>query len=200
MSGARESPVRSRGMRWQRLFADLEGEADALARADVEAEIADRVRGELAQIAMLARFRGHVGSYVAVSIGLAGDLAGHLADVGANWLLLECPDEVVVPLSAVTASWDLPAHAIGDGLVSATASRRRLGYVIRAIARDRSEVRLVGRDGSELTGTPDRVGADFVDLAIHEPGAAPRRTNVRSRATVPFAAIGYLRRIGGGWQ
>jgi hypothetical protein len=54
-------------------------------------------------------------------------------------------------------------------------------------------------DGRSLTGTPDRVGADFVDLALHDPAEPPRRTEVRSRATVSLAAIACVRRRPTGW-
>jgi hypothetical protein len=49
-------------------------------------------------------------------------------------------------------------------------------------------VSLVG-DGPRLVGTIDAVGADHLDLAEHPEGLPRRRENVRTVATVPFAAV-----------
>lgn len=186
-------------MRWQSLFADLEGQAHALARADEDAEVAERIRGELATLTVTARLRGLVDAPVMLTLGPAGDLAGHLTQVGADWLLLECPDEVLVPVDALTTAWDLPARAVTDAQAGAVATRLRLGSALRAIARDRSAVVVRRRDGSDLCGTPSRVGLDFVDMDLHERGTAPRRTEIRRQATIPYAAIAWVRKMPGGW-
>jgi len=67
---------------------------------------------------------------------------------------------------------------------------------LRGIARDRSAVRLLLRDGSALAGTVDRVGADFVELAAHPAGELRRRVEVRDVLVVPTAALAVVRREG----
>ena len=43
-------------MRWEELFADLEAQARALERADDDAEIGERIRGEVARVTLVNRW------------------------------------------------------------------------------------------------------------------------------------------------
>jgi hypothetical protein len=187
-------------MRWQDLFADLEAQASSLERADEDQEIAERTRGELAHVSLLSRLRANVGRRITVRISGAGELSGQLQRVGADWLLIATTDEIVVPLAALLGVVDLSPSAVSDEGVSVVASRLRMTSVLRSVARDRSAVRIVLRDGSPVFGTLDRVGADFVDVAVHDLGEAPRPRQVRSRATLALAAIACVRRQPTGWN
>ncbi|MBA2560423.1 MAG: hypothetical protein H0V07_11170 [Propionibacteriales bacterium] len=172
-------------MRWQELFADLEAQAHSLERADEEREIADRVRGELARVSLVNRLRANISRRVTVSIVGAADVRGELQRVGADWLLVASGDEVIIPLSAVMSLVDLAPAAVTDDGVGPVSSRLRLTSALRAVARDRSAVTVVLRDGKALVGTPDRVGADFVDVAMHHIDQAPRHRQVRSGRPSP---------------
>jgi hypothetical protein len=65
---------------------------------------------------------------------------------------------------------------------------------LRGIVRDRSVVRLHLRDGVILDGTVDRVGGDFLELAMHAAGELRRRKEVREVMVVALAAVVALRR------
>ena len=75
-----------------------------------------------------------------------------------------------------------------------------LRSVLRAIARDRSTVRIhLTSGGSQfdtVDATIDRVGADFIEVATHSTGAARRRSEVREMELVPLAALVAIRRSG----
>jgi hypothetical protein len=187
-------------MRWQELFADLEAQARALERADDDGEIVERIRGEVARVTLLNRLRAQLSRQVSVSVWGFGDVSGLLQRAGADWLLIESDGETIVPLAAVLSLSDLPPDAVSPEGVGVVSSSLSLASILRAVARDRSPVIVVRRDGRSLVGTPDRVGADFVDLALHDADAAPRRTQVTSRATVSFGAIGCVRRRRAGWD
>jgi len=200
------SRVTSRGhdrygqpMRWQDLFADLEGQAQAFEKAELEAEVADRTRAEVGQLTLLNRLRAQLNEQVDLAVSGAGPLRGRLTQVGANWLLLSAPEEIVVPAAAITAVSNLPLSAVSPEGVGHIAGRLRMTAALRAIAIDRCAVTVLFRGGGTVTGTPDRVGADSVDLAVHELGEAPRRSTVQGRLTVAFDAIGAVRRSGQGW-
>src|SRR5215210_1702963 len=60
--GARPGTVG--GMRWERLFAELEAEAAELSERRRDAEIADRTRAELARTHWLDRVRASTGTTV----------------------------------------------------------------------------------------------------------------------------------------
>jgi hypothetical protein len=186
-------------MRWQDLFADLEAQARALERADDGAEITERIRGEVARISLVNRLRAQLSRQVSLSVCGFGEVSGPLQRVGADWLLLEDESETIVPLAAVMSVANLPPEAISPEGVGVVSSSLRLTAVLRAVARDRSAVVVTRRDGRSFVGTPDRVGADFLDLALHDAATPPRRAEVRSRATISFDAIGCVRRRATGW-
>jgi hypothetical protein len=187
-------------MRWQDLFADLESQAEALERAERDAEVADRSRAEQAMVELTARLAAACGMPLALRVSGVGEISGELETVGQDWLLIGQEDghEVLVLTSAVSAVRDLHRRAQAD--VGRNAVLARLGVVspLRAVARDRATVRVALRDGSQITGTPERVGADHLDLVVHEVGE-PARSAGRERVTVPFDAIAVVRTAASGW-
>jgi hypothetical protein len=187
-------------MRWQELFADLEAQARSLERVDAEVELPERIRGEVARVLLMNRLRAQLTRRIRMSVWGFGELSGQLQRTGADWLLIQADDEVIVPAAAILSLIDLPPEAISPEAVGHVASSLRLSSVLRAVAKDRSVVTVTLRDGRPLVGTPDRVGADFVDLAVHDVGEAPRQKQVRSRATVSFGAIACVRRRPTGWE
>ncbi|MFF2675144.1 hypothetical protein ACFVRT_00970 [Arthrobacter koreensis] len=77
-------------MRWEALFADLEAQLAAAGQAGLDAEIADRQRGELAGLDLAARLRAQYGKTLRVHLGLSGGpLTGTLGRLGADWFLLD---------------------------------------------------------------------------------------------------------------
>jgi len=176
-------------MRWEGLFADLEGQLAAEQRRERDDEVAERTRRERALVTLSARLAASVGA--PVRIGLTGGhrVQGNLEDLGQDWVLVRAGadgHEVLVPLAAVVT-----LHSLGAHTAAARSARRfSLGYALRALSRDRATVvvALVG-DGPRLLGTIDAVGADHLDLAEHLEGLPRRRENVRAVATVPFAAV-----------
>lgn len=182
-------------VRWEALFADLEGQlaaADAQALAD---EVSDRSRRELGRLGLADRARGAVGAELTVGLPAGGTATGRLARVGPDWLLLdgEGGGELLVPTASADWVLGLPGTAADPGSVSAVQARLGLGFVLRGIARDRSVLRVHLRDGAVLTGTIDRVGADFLDLAEH-PADEPRRASaVRAVRTVALHAVALVR-------
>jgi hypothetical protein len=182
------------------LFADLEGQLAAAAQADLAAEVAELVRAEWAEVALSDRLRPLVGATLRVSVTGAGTLQGRLCDLGAGWLLLAEPArqaETLVSTAAVQWVEGLSRHTAPAHGVEAVTRRLGLGHVLRGIARDRSPVLLVVRDGQAVTGTLDRVGADFVEVAVH-PIDEPRRAGqVQTVRAVPWSALAAVRRAPG---
>jgi hypothetical protein len=196
----RWSPRGSGGdvVRWDALFDDLEAQAAAHDRAERAAEVAERTRMELGTVGWADRARAAVGS--AVRVRLPGDqvVAGALTRVGPDWLLLDDGGgrETVVRTAAVLTMRGFARYAAIPGAEGAVASRLGLRHVLRAVARDRSAVRLHLLDGSTVDATLDRVGADFVEVATHGAGELRRRSEVRDVELIMLTAIAALRRAG----
>lgn len=187
-------------MRWQELFADLEGEARSLERAEQDSEVAERTRAEIGQIALANRLRAQVAQPVTLLVRGSREVSGDVQRVGADWVLLSSPHDELVPLLAISAVVNLPPSAVTTDGVGVVAGRVTLSAVLRALARDRSGVSVWMWDGGHIAGTPDRVGLDHLDLAVHDLDGAPRRSEVRTRMTVAFAAISLVRRRDSGWS
>jgi hypothetical protein len=181
-------------MRWELLFADLEAQADATERMAFDADVADRGRAERAALALTDRLRGHLESAVTFRL-LDGDrVRGRLADVGADWALLEDGGPVVLPMTAVAGVEGLSRLAATAPAV--LARRASLGVVLRRLGRDRAPVRVGLLDGTTLTGTIDRVGADHLDLAQHAADEVRRPGVVRGVLVVRLAAVAQVRSAG----
>jgi hypothetical protein len=176
-------------MRWEGLFADLEGQWEAEQRRELDAEVAERTRRELAAVALLDRLLAHRGSRVELRLLTGRTLTAEVLDVGADWVLGRPGParhtELLVPAAALVGLGGLSVRAGHDR----TARRFGVGYALRGLARDRAPVVLTDVSGLVLTGTVDRVGADHLDLAEHPRDEPRRAANVTARRTVPFAAV-----------
>ena len=173
--------------RWAALFADLEGELAAAGAAELDAEVRDRARREVARLALADRLTAAVGTPLAVTTHGAGTLHGTLADAAPEWLLLaDGQRQTLVATRHVLVLDGLGPLAEEP---SRTAARLTLGYALRGLARTRAAVTVTLADGSTVSGTFDRVGGDFAELAEHPPGEPRRPGNVRRTRTLRLAAI-----------
>jgi hypothetical protein len=180
------------GVRWARLFDDLSGQLEAAEQADRAAESAELRRLELSRVTLADRFAGAVGSTVTLSVQGVDPLTGVLTQVGRDWVLLQkAGTESLIAFSAIAAVTELP---VAPGPPTAGVDRSLgLGFVLRGLARDRAPVSVVMRAGTTFTGTIDRVGADFLDLAEHAADRPRRADAVQRVCTLPFAALAVVR-------
>src|SRR4249919_254901 len=118
-------------VRWQELFADLEGQARALELAERDSEVADRTRAELAQVTLLSRLHHRLGSLVRIHVVGPGEVSGRLERLGPDWALLTTPHETVVATAAISVVINLPAGSTASEGISAVAARTRLTSVLR---------------------------------------------------------------------
>jgi hypothetical protein len=101
--------------------------------------------------------------------------------------------EVLVPAAAVVSLAGLRAWSGAPGSAGQVFARLGLGHALRGIARDRVPVQVWLTDGSVVSGTVDRVGADFLEVTEHGTGEPRRRGDVTGVRTVPFAALALVR-------
>lgn len=183
-------------MRWAELFRDLEGQADAMASAELAGEVAERTRLELSRIRLIDRLRAGEGRDVSLTVLGASVLRGTLVDCGPDWLLLveEGGKDALVPLAAVLGIVGLdPRVSAEPGSEGVVHARCGLGIALRALARDRAAVACTVIDGSSIGGTVERVGVDHLELAVH-PAGEPRRRSGAAPRIIPFGAIAVVHR------
>src|SRR3954471_22667057 len=104
-------------VRWDALFADLAAQGEALEHAELDSEVAERVRGEVGGLALVDRARAAVGGEVRVRLRGPIDVAGRLAGVGPDCLLLDEPEgrEVVVASVQLVSVRGLPRYSAAPG-------------------------------------------------------------------------------------
>ncbi|MBN1093780.1 hypothetical protein JKP75_15210 [Blastococcus sp. TML/M2B] len=184
-------------MRWQQLFADLEARFTAEQEAVERAETSSRVRHEVGALRWADRVAGAVGSPVVLLCAGAGPVAGTLAETGSDWLLLvdDAGRECVVAASAVRAVSGLGRRTAPAGDAGPVRARLDLRRALRGLARDRAAVQVVLDEGTALSGTIDRVGADYVELAEHPVDVHRRAEAVQGVRTVVLDAVVLVRTV-----
>ena len=187
-------------MRWQQLFADLQAQFEAEEAAAEQAESASRARAEVGALGIADRLRGALGLPVALACGGAGVVTGTLVDVGADWLLVEDDGarQCLVALAAVRSVSGLSRRTAVPENVGPVRGQLNLRRALRGLARDRSAVQIVLDDGGVLSGTLDRVGADYVELAEHAADLPRRAEAVQGVRAVVIAGIAVVRTVAPG--
>lgn len=184
-------------MRWQQLFADLQAQFEAEESAAEQAESASRARAEVGALALADRLRGALGFPLVLGCRGAGTVAGVLVEVGADWLLVEDEGarQTLVALAAVRSVAGLGRRTAVAEPVGPVRGRLDLRRALRGLARDRTAVQIVLDDGGVLSGTLDRVGADYAELAEH-PADLPRRSEaVQGVRAVVIDAVAVVRTV-----
>lgn len=160
-------------MRWEKLFADLEGMSDDDALADRDALVNDLRDGERAE----TTWQQLTGGQVMMEIIGFGRIEGEV--LSGNALLIHLRTQqahLLVNPAGVMAVLSSTQRARAHTAMSA-----KLGWptMFRLLQRDQDRVQVVRTDASSMSGTVEFVGADFV--RIHdEAGNIPM---------IPFEAI-----------
>jgi molybdopterin-binding protein len=174
------------------LVAALEADLVALAAAEADlerdAEVAERTRIERTAVTLRDRLRGCHGP---VEIAMRGGSrhSGRVADVGADWVLLQhvpvgqraVSAEHLVLIPAVVTVRGLGRTAVAG---SGPLAERVVGSVVRGWCRDRSEVSVALVDGTVVAGLASAMFADHLELS----------TGGGATVVVPVGAIAVLSR------
>ncbi|WP_062213015.1 hypothetical protein [Demequina oxidasica] len=171
-------------MRWNDLFADLEGQLGAGVDAQFATDVAERTRGERAAIPFASRLAAGVGCAVMVTLADGEKVSGLLTEVAATWILVnEERRQSWIPTRAIVAVVGLKVRAAD---LSAVARGLTMGHALRALSRDRAQVVIVTTSGT-WPGVIAQVGADYVEIG-----------NLKARTTtvVPFGTIVRVTSVG----
>lgn len=184
-------------MRWEMLFADLEARWAAMADAEFAAEVADRVRSEVARVATVDRLQAARGRFVRLQLLGGTVVEGTLRSVGPDWLLVADEAsggvEELVAIRALAAVSGLGRGGSAPPAAAAVRSRLDLGYALRQIARDRLPVVVTLLDATAVVGTIDRVGLDNLELAEHPAAELRRSREISASRLIPTSAVAAVR-------
>jgi hypothetical protein len=180
-------------MRWDDLFDDLGAQFETLSAAEEDAVAAEAARHEFGAITMVERLAGAVGAELRIRLVNDRVASGRLTRVGPDWLLLaENPDgELLLALRAVVQVSGLTTRT--GAALSAVEKRFDLRKALRGLARDRASVAVSSIGGGDVSGTIDRVGADFLELAAHAAWEPRRQSTVRSVVLLPLGTVAAVR-------
>jgi hypothetical protein len=181
--------------RWEGLFADLESQWEAAERAEADADVEQRTWEALIRSPLVDRLRAARGLEVPLSLVAVGALRATLRDCGPDWVLVAPASSgpLFVPAGALLWVGDLGPDAVPDELEGQVARRWTFRLALRGLVENREEVRLVLTDGTVLEGTLARVGADYVEIALHPRGEPPRVRSVTGLRLVPLRAVAAVR-------
>ncbi|WP_221585375.1 hypothetical protein [Microbacterium sp. G2-8] len=186
--------------RWDRFFEDLEHQfaAELDTERDEIASESERVR--IARLGIRDRLvAAGPGADAAIEVGGAEPLHIVVESVGRDWMAGSQGEGgalVVLPLASIDG-FALDRSGLSRSVKAVTedplTARITFGFVLRSLARRRVHVTLVRRRAAALAGTPQRAGADHLDIALRDQDAAPRAGDVRAVQTVGFPAIAWVR-------
>lgn len=177
-------------MRWDELFADLEGQLEhGLGAEEREAELEEE-RLRIGRASLRDRIAALAAAGASLAVRLVDGSVVELVPrtVGRDWAsgdLVGSSAQAVLPVSAVAALLPTAAQVVQSlepVALGAVTDRIGLAFVLRDLARRRRPVQLTLRGGT-VSGTVDRVGRDFLDLAVH-PADGWRRAAAVSRVEV----------------
>lgn len=179
-------------MRWDDLFADLEGGVESMQQQERDADIAERTRAQLGSLRWVDRC---VGARLALRIAGVGLVEGTIETVTRDWLLMQVDgrSDWVVGLDAVNGVVGAPPAATTADARGAVAARMTWVNAWSVLSRDRARVHVVRTDGTHVSGIAARVGRDFVEMRCSDDfGAEDRRQDDRFEI-VPYRSIAAVK-------
>jgi hypothetical protein len=208
--GRNRPPTSFRGVRWDNLFDDLEGQLEQELNAESGDLRAEEERLRLGRLSLRARLAGLAngrcsgGVAIVTVVLLSGEsISLRPTTFGRDWLAADLVGsspahaQCVLPLHAIAAVVLEPSQVDRSLAAEPQATARileRIGlpFVLRDLCRRRKSLQVHTANGV-LTGTIDRVGRDHVDLAVHAPGTLRRSSDVRQYRIVPLSQIQLVR-------
>lgn len=190
-------------MRWDELFADIEGQLEQELDAERLDIAAEEERLRLGRLALRDRIQAMTTEERALRLILADgeSIEVRVESTGRDWVsgtitLGSRERTVIVPLSAL-AGVIASGGQLAEGLRAPTlrpelSAQLGLAFVLRDLGRRRASVDLHTRAGV-VHGTIDRVGRDHVDFAEHDADEVRRTRVVRRMRLVPLDAILSIR-------
>jgi hypothetical protein len=197
-----------RGVRWDNLFDDLEGQLENELNAEDLDLRAEEERLRLGRLSLRQRLtavsQGPAPSRVTRILLVGGQtVVVRPTTFGRDWLAADLLDagagnpQCLVPFTAIAAVI-LQPEQVAQSLEPEPDSTARLvdriglPFVLRDLCRRRKSLGIQTALGT-VTGTIDRVGREHLDLALHAGGTARRAADVQQYRIIPLGQIELVR-------
>lgn len=156
-------------MRWEWLFSDLEAQADALERDELEVEVADRALIEQGSVVLMDRLRASVGLHLRCTVIGGQRWQGPLLGYGLDWLSLARSDldgqaSVLLPVAALTAVSGLDRRAVPLDAVGLVSRRVTIAMALRRLMDNEEFVGVHLHSAPAVAGRIVLVGRDYLDI------------------------------------
>ncbi len=178
-----------KAMRWEEsmfaVFDDLEQQAEGLHLMERDAEVADLTLAEYTRVSLASRLHASLGQDLRVRLLGGRVVAGRLARLGEDWLLLDDGvSEWVVRHQGLVAVSGLSTKADSEDTWSVV-DRLTLRAVLRRLAAATELCQVHFCDDQQIEGRVGRVGQDFFELQVGD--GADGTTQA-----IPLAAVSAL--------
>ncbi len=175
----------------RRIFEELEAEFEAGLRREAEQEAVAGLRAELGETRHWEALARRLGAELLVHTSTR-TFRGSLVASYQDFCVLRSASDAqhLIPYGPATTI-SLPLRRQPPQPVP-PASHYRFALALRELARRREPVRLELAAGGTVTGTIELVGADYLELAEHDPNEARRETALTGRRLLGLAAIAIV--------
>lgn len=153
------------------MLDDLEGQAQAAFEEERDAELADRVRSEYAQVTLGSRLMASRGRQVALTVVAVGRVEGVIERVASGWCAVAgAGQEWVVNTDHVVLAEGLAERSVPKVAWRAT-SRLPLRSALRGLAGSGQSCTVHHLAGTLVDARISRVGQDFVEVVTVQRGS-----------------------------
>jgi hypothetical protein len=164
------------------LFEDLEQQAAGLQLVERDLEVAELTVAEYSRVGLGERLHASLDRDVRVRVVGGRQLAGRLARVGEDWMLLvDGASEWIVRTAGAVSIVGLSSRADNEETWSVV-DRLPLRSLLRGLAADSAACVIHFEDDQQIQGRIGRVGKDFVE--VHVGDGAGRSVQVVQVSTV----------------
>jgi hypothetical protein len=150
------------------VFDDLEQQAEGLHLVERDAEVADLTMAEYSRVSLASRLHASLGREVRVRLLGGRVVAGRLARLGEDWVLLaDGSSEWVVRHQGVVSVTGLSSKAHSEHTWPVV-DRLTMRAVLRRLAMSNEACLVHFCDDQQVEGRIGRVGRDFFELSVGE--------------------------------
>ncbi|MFW0108507.1 hypothetical protein ACN08Z_05195 [Rothia sp. P7181] len=174
----------------EKIFRDYEAQLDSLRQQEIESSAQESRRAEFAKIQQVDRLAAQQGRRIRVCCHPSILWSAELETVGNGWVQLRSTTEnILIPLRSIL--WWEGENRRSQLDAGAITRKLNFSYAFRALSVARTPLRIFHRDFVTTTeGTVEKVGLDFIEVALHPLDGQYRSRNITGMRVVGLENVG----------